>query len=113
MRTEGPRKGTPRKATKFEVGPSSYGQSRQASEEQVEAAIRRREMTARHSVTPLVSQLVEDPEFYRLCHAGGDEQMIRADWPEIRAGGAPESGRVLRDLLDQYEEVTGIQPVFD
>jgi hypothetical protein len=117
MRTEGPRKGTPRPPTKFEIGPSSFGASRIASEDQVQAAIRRREMYARHSGTPLVSQLVEDPDFYHMCNAGGDEGAIRADWPEIRSGRggakAEHSRRLLHDLVSQYEEITGVMPVWD
>lgn len=112
-RTQGPKKGTPRQPSKFERGPSSYGQSRIASEEQVEAAVKRREVISRHSTTPLVSQLVEDPEFFAMLHATGDAAAIRADWPEIRAGGAKESARLLHDLVAQYEEVTGNQPIFD
>ena len=63
------KKGEPqddRPPTKFELGPSSVGRSRYASEDQVAAAIQRREMYARHRGTPLVSQLVTDPEFYKM-----------------------------------------------
>ena len=98
---------------KFARGPSSVGHNRVVSEEQVAAAVQRREMFARHSGTPLVSQLVEDPSFYRMLNAGGDEGAIRADYPEIRAGGAKESARTLHDLVSQYEEVTGVQPIWD
>ena len=102
-----------RPPSKFELGPSSFGQSRHASEERVEAAIRRREMFARHSGTPLVSELVNDPGFYKMLNAGGDEGAIRADYPEIRAGGAKDSARLLHDLVSQYEEVTGVSPIWD
>jgi hypothetical protein len=110
------KKGEPqddRPPTKFELGPSSVGRSRYASEDQVAAAIQRREMYARHRGTPLVSQLVTDPEFYKMCHATGDMGAIKADWPEIRAGGAKESEQLLRDLVDQYEEITGVAPIWD
>jgi hypothetical protein len=79
----------------------------------VAAAIQRREMYARHQGTPLVSQLVKDHDFYRMCNATGDESAIKADWPEIRAGGAPESGKLLHDLVSQYEEITGVAPIWD
>jgi uncharacterized lipoprotein YehR (DUF1307 family) len=39
--------------------------------------------------------------------------VIKADWPEIRAGGAEESAKLLRDLVDQYEEITGVAPIWD
>ena len=102
-----------RPPTKFELGPSSVGRSRYASEDSVAAAIQRREMYARHRGTPLVSQLVNDPAFFRMCHATGDMSVIKADWPEIRAGGAEESAKLLRDLLSQYEEITGVEPIWD
>ena len=102
-----------RPPSKFELGPSSFGNLRRASEEQVEAAIRRREMFARHSGTPFVSDLVNDPSFYKMLNAGGDEGAIRADYPEIRAGGAKDSARLLHDLVSQYEEVTGVSPIWD
>jgi hypothetical protein len=98
---------------RFARGPSSLGHSLHASEEDVQAAIQRREMYARHPGTPFVSQLIEDPGFWRMLNATGDEDAIRADWPEIRAGKASESGRLLQDLVSQYEEVTGVQPIWD
>jgi hypothetical protein len=98
---------------RFARGPSSVGHNRVVSEEQVTAAVRRREMFAKHSGTPLVSDLVNDPNFYRMLNAGGDEAAIRADWPEIQAGGAQDTARLLHDLASQYEEVTGVSPVWD
>lgn len=112
VRSEGPKKGTPRPASKFEKGPSSVGHRFHVGEKDVEAAIARRDMIARHSTAPLVSQLIEDPQFYRMCNAGGDESALRADWPEIQAGGAPKSAKLLHDLVAQYEEITGIQPIW-
>lgn len=116
-RTEGPRKGRPRPSeinSKIVRGPSSVGHARQASETEIQAAVRRRELYARHSGTPLVSQLVDDPGFYAMCNATGDEAQIRADWPEkIKAHRAPESERLLHDLISQYEEITGVQPIWD
>jgi hypothetical protein len=99
--------------TRFERGPSSVGHARHVNEQQVQAAIRRRELYARHSTTPLVSQLIEDPNFYRVINMGAHEGQIRADWPEIRAGGAPESAKLLREMLEHYEDVTGVQPTWD
>jgi hypothetical protein len=103
----------PRLPTKFELGPSSVGQSRHASEDRVAAAVQRREMYARHRGTPLVSHLVKDPDFYRMLNAGTYRGQIQADYPEIRAGGASESRKLLADLIEQYEDATGVQPVWD
>ena len=103
----------PRPPSKFELGPSSVGRSRYASEDQVAAAVQRRQVYARHRGTPLVSQLVNDPDFYRMCHATGDMAAIKADWPEIRGGGAEDSRKLLADLVDQYEEITGVAPIWD
>ena len=89
------------------------GRSRYASEDQVTAAIQRREMYARHRGTPLVSQLVKDRDFYRMVHGTQYESQIRADWPEIQAGGAEDSAKLLRDLIEQYENATGVQPFWD
>jgi hypothetical protein len=102
-----------RSPSKFEIGPSSVGHTHRVSQAEVEAAIARREMLARHSGTPMVSQLVKDPEFYRLCNAAGDRAQIQADWPEIRNGGAEESRHILEDLVSQYEEITGKAPIWD
>ena len=108
-----PMPGGPRLPTKFELGPSSVGRSRHASEDQVAAAIQRRELYARHRGTPLVSQLVRDSDFYRMLNAGHLRGQIQADWPEIRAGGAAESRKLLADLIDHYEDVSGVSPVWD
>lgn len=102
-----------RKPTKFELGPSSVGNARHASEGDVEAAVQRREMFARHSGTPLVSQLVKDPDFYRMVNAGGLQNQIQSDWPEIRAGNAKESEGLLRELLERYEHCTRVAPTWD
>jgi hypothetical protein len=102
-----------RPPTKFELGPSSVGHARHATQEDIRAAIQRREMTAKHSTAPLVSQLVRDPNFYRMLNMGGHQNQIQSDWPEIRAGGAEESDRLLRDMLERYEDSTGVQPIWD
>ena len=97
------------KGTKFESGPSSYGAMRKVSENQVEAAVRRREMVARHPV-PSVSSLVNDPEFFALLNMGQYEDQIRADLPSVLAGEESESSNLLTEMIEQYTEVTGIQP---
>lgn len=107
------KRGKGRKATKFELGPSSAGSSLHASESDVEAAIQRREMFARHSATPMVSQLVKDPDFYRMVNAGGMQNEIQSDWPEIRAGNSPEGEKQLRELLERYEHCTRVTPIWD
>lgn len=101
--------------SKIVSGPSSVGHARRLAESDVEAAVRRREVYARHSRSPMVSQLVEDPDFYRMTNSQGDESAIRADYPEIRAGSgkARESEQKLRELVSQYEYLTGVSPVWD
>lgn len=96
----------------FEIGPSSVGRRARVAPEDVQEAVRRREVWAR-SGRPVVSQLIKDPDFWRICNATADKHIITADWPEIRAGGAGESARLLRDLVAQYQEATGIEPVWD
>lgn len=101
-----------RPLSKFETGPSSYGASRRASSDRVEAAIRRREVMARHPVAK-VSDLIQDPEFYEMVNGIQYADQIQADWPEIENGGAQESARLLRDLVEQYTDATGIEPEWD
>ena len=103
----------PRPPSKFELGPSSFGRSHHASEDEVASAIRRRELYARHRGAPLLSKLVKDHDFYRMLNAGQYESQIKADWPEIRNGGAEDSAKLLRELVEQYEDATGAQPIWD
>ena len=93
-----------RKLSKFEKGPSSYGKAKTADAKRVERAILRRA----NGVS--VEDLVNDPEAYEITGMSGYESQIRADWPEIQAGGAKESRKLLEELVEQYEEVTGVKP---
>lgn len=93
-----------RPLTKFEKGPSSFGRSKKVDAKRVEKAIRRRASGVS------VEDLVNDPEAYAITGMSGYESQIRADWPEIQAGGAKESRRLLEELVEQYEEVTGLTP---
>ncbi|QDH91722.1 portal protein [Mycobacterium phage Phrappuccino] len=95
-----------RKKSWLEKGPSSYGHKFTVNDEQIERAVRRREVLARHN-SPLVSDLVEDPGFYQMLNMGQYESQIRADWPEIRNGGAKDSADLLRDMVQQFEDITG------
>ena len=101
-----------RPLSKFEVGPSSYGTAQNASPDRVERAVRRREAMARHSVVK-ISDLIEDPEFYEMVNGTQYSDQIQADWPEIENGGAPETAQLLRDLVEQYTDATGIEPEWD
>lgn len=101
-----------RPLSKFEKGPSSYGAVRSASTDRVQAAIRRRELMAKHPA-PTVSTLIQDPEFYELVHGTQYADQIQSDWPEIEAGGAQESAALLRDMIEQYTDATGIEPEWD
>ena len=95
---------TNRPLTKFEKGPSSYGKARTADAKRVEKAIRRRASGVS------VGDIVEDPEAYAITGMAGYESQIRADWPEIQAGGAPDSRKLLQELVEQYEEAPGVRP---
>ena len=97
----------PRPPSKFELGPSSFKRSHFASQEAVEAAVQRR------ASAPRVSDLVRDPDFYRMVHGDHLRGQIQADYAEIRAGGAPESARELRELVERYEDATGVSPRWD
>lgn len=107
------RAGAPRAANKsaLENGPSSYGRSRYANQERVKKAIRRLESIQTHKAgKQSVEDLVNDPEFYSALHGQQYEDQIRADFPEIVNGGAPQSKRILEDLLEQYSEIFGYYP---
>ena len=101
-------------ASRFEVGPSSYGKSRRASEEDVTNQVRRLETVASWDFTPArhpqVSDLVNDPKFYRALNMQTYQGQLQADWPEILAGGADDSKRILDDMLAQFYEVFGVEP---
>ena len=104
--------GHTRERTKFEIGPSSYGLSRHATEEDVERAVKRLQVISQHVPTPRVEDLIDDPQFYEALNATAYEGQIRADFPEIVAGGAQDSRKLLDDLLEQYSEVFAIDPVW-
>ena len=121
MRTEMPKKANlsmpgkgeysqpPRPHRTFGRPPSSYKLSHKADDQRVEAAISRRqkEATGNH---PRVADLIRDPNFYAVCNAQADQHVIEADFPAIVAGQAPEAARLLDELLEMYEEATGIRP---
>ena len=104
----------PRSRSKFEVGPSSYGSSRTASEDQVEEQVRRLEVVANWDFSvsrhPKVADLVMDPKFYRALNMQTYRGQLQADWPEILNGGADDSKRVLDDMLAQFYEIFGVEP---
>lgn len=96
----------------FERGPSSYGSLSRADEKRAEAAVRRREIMARH-IDPTVSDLIGDPEFFQMLNMGAYQGQIEADWPEIAAGNGdrvPESMQLLQEMTEQYADATGIAP---
>lgn len=101
-------------AGRIQNGPSSYGRSRRASEEQVQNQVRRLETVAAWDLNPArhpkVSDLVNDPKFYRALNMQTYEGQLQADWPEILAGGAQDSKRILDDMLAQFYEIFGVEP---
>jgi hypothetical protein len=94
-----------RKLKGFNEGPSSYRKRLSAKQERVEKAIKRRA-----SRDPSVYDLVHDRNFYAILHMQAYEGQIQADWNEIVNGGAPESRKLLDEMLEQYEAITGITP---
>jgi hypothetical protein len=106
------RAGAPRAANKsrLEKGPSSYGRSRYANHERINKAVKRLEAIQKHKAGKRVEDLVNGSDFYDALHAQQYEDQIRADFPEILNGGAPQSKRILEDLLDQYSEIFGYYP---
>lgn len=110
------RSNTPKQvgANRFERGPSSYKRSLQASEEEVENQVRRLETVASWEFTPArhpkVSDLVNDPKFYRALNMQTYQGQLQADWPEILAGGAADSKQILDDMLGLFYEIYGVEP---
>ena len=106
----------PRQLSKFEVGPSSYGKSLTASEDQVSNQVRRLETVASWDFSPArhpkVADLVNDPRFYRALNMDTYRGQLQADWPEILAGGADDSKRILDDMLAQFFEIFGVEPTW-
>jgi hypothetical protein len=105
---------TPKQAGRIRGGPSSWGRSRKASEEQVEGQVKRLEVVANWDFSaarhPKVSDLVDDPKFYRALNMETYRGQLQADWPEILAGGADDSKRILDDMLAQFFEIFGVEP---
>ena len=100
-----------RRRSKLELGPSSVGHSTRVTEDDVERAITAREKWARsRRGQPDLGDLVQDSGFYQMLNMRQYERQIQADWPEIRNGGAEESRKLLEEMVDQYETITGIHP---
>ncbi|QZE10430.1 portal protein [Mycobacterium phage ScoobyDoobyDoo] len=97
---------------RFVNGPSSLGRAQQVSEDFVESQVSRRGVQAGFSPArhPKVSDLVSDPNFYRALNADTYRSQLQADWPEILAGGAPSSKKILDDMLAQFYELFGVEP---
>lgn len=110
------RSNTPKQvgAGRIQNGPSSWGRSLQASEEDVTNQVRRLETVASWDFTPSrhpkVSELVNDPKFYRALNMDTYRSQLQADWPEILAGGADDSKQILDDMLAQFYEIFGVEP---
>jgi len=101
-------------AGRIQGGPSSWGRSRRASEDQVQDQVGRLEVVANWDFSvsrhPKVADLVNDPKFYRALNMQTYQSQLQADWPEILAGGADDSKRVLDDMLAQFYEIFGVEP---
>lgn len=103
---------SPRRLSRFERGPSSYGSSKRLSGEEVLAHVQRREAVQRHMPArhPQVADLVKDPNFFRATNSQAYQGQIQADWPEMLAGGAQDSRKLLDACLEQYFEIYGVEP---
>ncbi len=104
----------PRKPTAFETGPSSYGRSRKASPDEVANQVRRLEAVSnwdfRNDRNPSVGDLVMNPAFFEATNFQPYQAQIQADWPEIMAGGAPDTRQLLSEALDNFREIFGVDP---
>jgi hypothetical protein len=107
-----PREEQPRRRGRFEHGPSSFGARERLSEDQVRDQVRRLESvwTHRPARHPKVSDLINDPTFYRATNNQAYQSQIQADWPEILAGRKTDSNKILDDMLIQYFEIFGVEP---
>lgn len=107
-----PREEQPRRRGRFESGPSSFGARNRLSEDAVRDQVRRLESvwTHRPARHPKVSDLVNDPTFYRATNNQAYQSQIQADWPEILAGNKTDSNKILDDMLIQYFEIFGVEP---
>lgn len=105
-----PQKGI-RRLSKFETGPSTVGALPKLGEEATQRLVDR--LAAIHAHTPpknpKVSDLVEDPHFWTATNMQQHEAAVRADWPEIDNGGAKETQKLLREAVEQYEEIYGVE----
>jgi len=104
----------PRKKSRFETGPSSYGASLRLSQDEVLSHVQRREAIWRHTPArhPQVADLVNDPTFFRATNSTAYQGQIQADWPEILAGGAIDSRKLLDGMLEQYFQLYGVEPTW-
>ena len=112
--SDGQRAGAPRAAgrlAKFENGPSSHGHMRRLPEREVENLVHRIGAIHDHQPrgNPRVADLVDDPLFWQATNYSAHEAEVRADWPDILAGDAKESTRLLQAAVDQYEEIYGVE----
>lgn len=99
-----------RRLSKFETGPSSYGRADLAGEQDAIRAVHRLEAIAKHQPIVKVADLVNDPDFYTATNTQPYQAQIQADFPEIGAGRAKESAKLLNDALAQYEWIYGSTP---
>lgn len=95
-----------RQLKRFGEGPSTFRKSYLAEPGQIKRVVDKRAAGR----DPSVYDLVHSPEFYATCHGQAYESQIVADWPEIQAGGAPESRKLLDEMLEIYENATGVKP---
>lgn len=102
--------------TRLTSGPSSWGRSHRATEDEVIAAVRRRQRIAEHQPMSSLETLLENPLFWEATEKRAFQAQILADLPEIIAvnGDYERMGKTLRtsarlldEALDQYEYIFG------
>lgn len=97
-------------AKRVNRGPAQLG--KKVTSKDVEKSMRRREAEAKEHA-PTVSQLVRDPNFYKKLNMGAYRNQIESDYADIRSGHDSESAKLLREMIDHYEHITGVKPRWD
>lgn len=97
---------------KVNRGPSSRRARRNADEQRITRAVRRREMVAKGEA--MIDELVHDPDFWEMAHMAAYMGQVLADFDDIRANAhsqsVNESRRILEEAIEQYEDATGVKP---
>lgn len=98
------------KRQKFGQKPSSSGQSLKATPEDAQRAVRRLELVSSHVAGTDIESLIRSDDFWSITSMGAYQSQVLGDWSEIQAGGGSmESRELLREAIEIYEEMMGVQ----